>query len=69
MSGKDDVRSDTVEAQYDQLERLLQFIDSHRIPEHEDPRLYADRLVIATQNTKLEVTAKDDTLEVREIAE
>ncbi len=56
----DDVRSDTIEAEYDQLEQIASMLGAgHTIS--------ADRLVIETQDTKLEITSTGGSLEVGEI--
>jgi len=61
-----DINTDTLNAKYDQLEQLISMA---RGSGFDNTRLSAYRLVIETQNTSLEITAEDDSLELREIEE
>lgn len=61
----DDISTDTLNADYDQLEQIVSMLrTSGGLGE---PHLSADRVVIETQNTKLEFTAEGDSIEIREV--
>lgn len=60
----DDVQSGTISAEYDQLDQIAGLI---RRGLGSDPYLTTDKMTIETENTKLEITAEDDQIKVREV--
>ena len=65
----DSLEPDTLHVEDGALDQLVSFFrtGTMAIPSGTDPRIEAHRLVIDVDETALEITASDDTVEIREV--